>query len=144
GIPPAIIEYTTDTTRTIAHLVFSGISTLFPEIRWIFAHSGGTLPFLTGRFVRLARDKPDPRLPGGPPPGGGKFYYDLAQGNTPGQIAALLKMAPISQVLYGTDFPFALSAETNEGIAAYPFTAEELRAIERDNALRLLPRIKAN
>ena len=49
GIPVGSIEYATDTTRTIAHLVFSGTTTRFPDIRWIFSHSGGTLPFLTGR-----------------------------------------------------------------------------------------------
>ena len=47
GIPPASIEYATDSTRTIAHVVFSGTATRFPDIRWIFSHSGGTLPFLT-------------------------------------------------------------------------------------------------
>ena len=52
GIPPGSIEYATDTTRTIAHLVFSGASQKYPDIRWIFSHSGGTLPFLTARFVR--------------------------------------------------------------------------------------------
>jgi len=30
-----------------------------------------------------------------------KFHYELAQGNTPGQIAALLKLVSVSQVLYG-------------------------------------------
>jgi hypothetical protein len=54
GIPVGSIEYGTDTTRTIVHLVFSGTVTRHPNIRWIFSHSGGTLPFLTGRFIRLA------------------------------------------------------------------------------------------
>ena len=47
GIPPSTIEYATNSTRTIAHIVFSGTATKFPDIRWIFSHSGGTLPFLT-------------------------------------------------------------------------------------------------
>src|SRR5262249_37217085 len=68
GIPPSSIEYATDSTRTIAHLVFSGTAKRFPDIRWIFSHSGGTLPFLTGRFVRLAQERKPAHLPDGPLP----------------------------------------------------------------------------
>jgi predicted TIM-barrel fold metal-dependent hydrolase len=142
GIPPGSIEYATDSTRTIAHLVFSGTAMKFPDIRWIFSHSGGTLPFLTGRFIRLAEERKPANLPDGPLPEFRKFYYELAQGNTPGQIAALLKMVSISQVLYGTDYPFRDGAEVNRGIAEWGFAAAEQRAIERENALRLLPRLK--
>ncbi len=144
GIPSASIEYATDSTRTIAHLVFSGTAMKFPDIRWIFSHSGGTLPFLTGRFIRLAEERKQTNLPEGPLPEFRKFYYELAQGNTPGQIAALLKMVSISQVLYGTDYPFRNGAEVNRGIADWGFAAADQRAIERENALKLLPRLKAS
>jgi 6-methylsalicylate decarboxylase len=144
GIPPGSIEYATDSTRTIAHLVFSGAAMKFPDIRWIFSHSGGTLPFLTSRFIRLAEERKPANLPDGPLPEFRKFYYELAQGNTPGQIAALLKMVSISQVLYGTDYPFRNGAEVNRGIADWGFAAAEQHAIERDNALRLLPRLRAS
>ena len=143
GIPPGSIEYATDSTRTIAHVVFSGTATKFPDIRWIWSHSGGTLPFLSGRFVRLAAERKPAHLPNGPLPEFKKFYYELAQGNTPGQIAALLKMVEISQVLYGTDFPFRDGAEVNAGIKDYGFSAADIAAIERGNALTLLPRLKA-
>ena len=143
GIPPGAIEYATDSTRTIAHLVFSGMATKYPDIRWIFSHSGGTLPFLTGRFVRLAEERKPQHLPNGPLPEFSKFYYEVAQGNTPGQIAGLLKMVPISQVMYGTDFPFRDGAEVNAGLAAYGFDTPDILAIERENALKLLPRVKA-
>jgi 6-methylsalicylate decarboxylase len=142
GIPVGSIEYATDTTRTIAHLVFSGTAAQFPDIRWIFSHSGGTLPFLTGRFIRLADERKPAFLPNGPMPEFRKFHYELAQGNTPGQIAALLKMVPLQQILYGTDFPFRPGAEVNAGIAGYGFNGEELLSIERGVALKLLPRLK--
>lgn len=144
GIPPGSIEYATDSTRTIAHVVFSGTAAKYPDIRWIFSHSGGTLPFLTGRFVRLWEEKKPATVPDGPMPAFAKFHYELAQGNTPGQIAALLKMVPVAQVMYGTDFPFRDGAEVNAGIAAYGFSPADIRAIERDNALALLPRLKAS
>jgi len=142
GIPVGSIEYATDTTRTIAHLVFSGTVTKFPDIRWIFSHSGGTLPFLTSRFTRLAEERKPAHLPDGPLPEFRKFHYELAQGNTPGQIAALLKMVPIEKVMYGTDFPFRDGAEVNAGIANYGFSAADIASIERGAALKLLPQLK--
>lgn len=143
GIGPSTIEFATDTSRTITHILFSGTATRFPDIRWIFSHSGGTLPFLTARLEVLQGVKKDPRLPNGPLPELRKFYYELAQGNTAGQIAALTKMAPISQLLYGTDFPFRHGDEVNEGIAGYGFSPSDVRSIERETAARLIPRLKA-
>jgi predicted TIM-barrel fold metal-dependent hydrolase len=46
-------------------------------------------------------------------------------------------------VLFGTDFPFRDGAEEIDGLAAFQFRPADLRAIERDNALRLLPTLKA-
>ena len=142
GIPPSSIEYATDSTRTIAHIVFSGTADKFPDIRWIFSHSGGTLPFLTGRFIQQANVHKQEFLKDGPMPAFRKFYYELAQGNTPGQLAALLKMVKVSQLLYGTDYPFRDGAEVNAGIKAGGFTRAELRAIERETAMKLLPRLR--
>ncbi len=142
GIPVGSIEYATDTTRTIAHLVFNGTTTRFPDVRWIFSHSGGTLPFLTGRFTRLAGERKLDYLPNGPLPEFRKFHYELAQGNTPGQIAALLKMVALEQVFYGTDYPFRPGAEVTAGIAAYGFSAAERQSIECGAAINLLPRLK--
>jgi 6-methylsalicylate decarboxylase len=51
-----------------------------------------------------------------------------------------MKIAPVSQVLYGTDFPFRDGAEENAGLGAH-FSAADLHAINRGNALRLIPRL---
>jgi predicted TIM-barrel fold metal-dependent hydrolase len=142
GIGPSTIEYATDSTRAITQIVFNGTATKFPDIRWIFSHSGGTLPFLTARLEVLHGVRKDPHLPDGPLPLLRKFYYELAQGNTRAQIGALLQMAPVSQVLYGTDFPFRNGAEVNSGIAAYSFGADDVRSIEREAALKLMPQLK--
>ena len=142
GILPGSIEIPTDTTRTIAHVVFSGTATRFPEIRWIFSHSGGTLPFLTGRFEQQQKVQKLPHLPDGPMPQFRKLYYELAQGTAGGQLAALLKMVGVGQLLYGTDFPYRDGAEVNSGISAWGFTPDDLRAIERETAMRLLPRLR--
>lgn len=142
GVPPGSIEFATDSTRAIAHIVFSGTTTRYPDIRWIFSHSGGTLPFLTGRFIQQHKVQKQAFLKDGPMPEFAKLYYELAQGHTPGQLAALLKMVAVSQILYGTDFPFRDGAEVNAGIANWGFSPDDLKAIERETALRLLPRLR--
>jgi hypothetical protein len=55
GVDEASIEYGTDTTRTIASLVFSGAAARYADIEFIFSHAGGTMPFLIERFDVLAR-----------------------------------------------------------------------------------------
>lgn len=144
-VPAPIIEYATDTTRAIASLVVSGTATRFPDIRFIFSHAGGTLPFLTERLTRLplANKDVDRRVPNGVLYELRKFHYDVAQAAHPMALASLLKLVPVSQVLFGTDFPFRTSLDHVKGLADYGFSAEESRAIERDNAVRLLPRLKA-
>ena len=57
-IPDQIIEFGTDTTRTIANLVFSGTTVRFPDIRFIFSHAGGTMPFLVERLQLLPSISP--------------------------------------------------------------------------------------
>jgi predicted TIM-barrel fold metal-dependent hydrolase len=143
GIPVGSIEYAADSTRTIAHLVFSGMAQKYPDIRWIFSHSGGTLPFLTQRFIRQQKVQKHPHLPNGPIPEFQKFYYELAQGNTKAQLAALFELVTVSQVLYGTDFPYRDGAEVNDGIAHWHFSAAELRSIENETARKLLPHLTA-
>jgi 6-methylsalicylate decarboxylase len=140
GIPVGAIEFATDTTRTITSLIFGEAGTAFkcPDIRFIWSHSGGTLPFLTGRLIRLARDRKDARMPDGPIAILNRYNYEIAQGNTAGQLAALMKLVPVSQVMFGTDYPFVSGIEAAEGLSNYGFSEVDQRAIERDNALKLL------
>jgi predicted TIM-barrel fold metal-dependent hydrolase len=44
--------------------------------------------------------------------------------------------------MFGTDFPFRTSLDHVKGLTDYGFSAGDLRAIDRDNALRLLPRVR--
>src|SRR3954469_1486416 len=145
GVSEGTVETGTETTRTIASLLFGdgGTAARFPDIRFIWSHSGGTMPFLISRFEQQTKAKPDPRLPNGPVPLLQKFYYEVAQGNTPGQLAALLKLVPISQVMCGSDYPYRLGVEAVEGVDTYPFTVAERRAIDSENAIRVMPSLKA-
>jgi 6-methylsalicylate decarboxylase len=143
GVPVSTLEYAHDTTRTIVSLVFGEgqTATRYPDVQYIWSHSGGTLPFLTSRFVELAGRQKD-RMPDGPLPIFQRFYYEVAQGNTPGQLAALMQMVKISQVMFGSDYPFRKGIEAVEGVHNYKFSPEEIKAIDSENAIRVMPRLR--
>jgi len=133
-----LIELGTDTTRTIASLLFSGSAEQFPDIKWIFSHAGGTAPFLMQRFTFYftARKDLQPRLPRGPAYYLERFYYDTANAMT-------TKLVPPTQILFGTDFPFLTAKATAAGLREVGlFSTAELQAIERENAAQLMPRYK--
>jgi predicted TIM-barrel fold metal-dependent hydrolase len=48
----------------------------------------------------------------------------------------------MSHILFGTDYPFAQAGTVAQGLSEYSFAPADLRAIERDNALELFPRLK--
>src|SRR5256714_10144812 len=106
--PPVMIECGTDTTRTIADIVFSGNARRFPDIRWIFSHAGGTMPFLIERFVRhpLLVPKAKETVPEGTLAELKRFYYDTAQTADKAAMSALTAVIPPSQIVFGTDFPY--------------------------------------
>lgn len=146
NVRPAVIEFGTDTTRTIADIVFSGNAKKFHDIRWIFSHAGGTMPFLIERFVRNALIVPGAAaaVPDGALAELKRFHYDTAQTSNKAAMAALSAIVPLSQILLGSDFPYRTSLDHVNGLReAGLFTAAQLFDIERGNALRLLPRLSS-
>jgi len=141
----AIIEFATDTSRAIADLVFSGTVAKFPDIRFIFSHAGGTMPFIVERFTRLPLLSPElnKHLPHGVLYELQKFHYDVAQAAHPGALASLTKLVRVSQILFGTDFPYRTTLDHVKGLAAFGFSQDDLQAIGRDNAVKLMPELKA-
>jgi predicted TIM-barrel fold metal-dependent hydrolase len=142
-LAPALIELGTETTRAIASLIFDGTTSRYPDIRFIFSHSGGTMPYLMTRFAALAT-RPDiaQRMPKGLLHEVQKLYYDTASMNGPYPWPTLLKLAPVSQILFGTDFPFFSAGFVAKGLLEAGLRESDLQAIERDNALELFPRLK--
>jgi predicted TIM-barrel fold metal-dependent hydrolase len=68
-----------------------------------------------------------------------RCYYDIAQGNLPGQFAALLDLVPASQLVFGSDYPYRQATEAAEGLGSYGFSNAERSMINRQTALRLMP-----
>ncbi|MBL8381725.1 MAG: amidohydrolase [Burkholderiales bacterium] len=146
GIPASTMEFVLDTTRTVMSLLYSGTLSRCAGIRFIFSHAGGTVPFIAHRMCRLESQEEFARLvPEGAMRALTRQYYDTALSANPAALAALEKFVPASQILYGSDYPFAVGMmkKTIDGLAAYDFAPAARAAIERDNAARLFPRLAA-
>jgi predicted TIM-barrel fold metal-dependent hydrolase len=144
GVPPPTIEFPHDTTRAITSLLYSGTFLRCPDIKWIFSHGGGTLPMLAHRLQGLLRVRKDlaERMPNGVAAELRKLHYDVVGVANAGSFAAVKHMAGISQLLFGTDFPYWAAEVTVKSVTSdIGVDAADMRAIERDNALRLMPRL---
>lgn len=147
-VPPAITEFVFDTTRAITSLLYSGTLSRCPNIRFIFSHGGGTVPFLADRIASLAR-RPNAgdlraRLPHGVEYELRKLYYDVVSvTGTASGLRALLDFADPRHLLFGTDFPYYRIDQVDEGTRRTAFPEMQGSAINRDNALALFPRLAA-
>jgi predicted TIM-barrel fold metal-dependent hydrolase len=73
-----------------------------------------------------------------------KFYYEVAQANHPGALAAVTEIIPVNQLLFGTDYPIWRTAESVGGVSTYKgFNDAQRLAVNRGNAERLFPRLKS-
>jgi predicted TIM-barrel fold metal-dependent hydrolase len=145
GLPASLYEFTFDTTRAVANLLYSGTLDRYPRLRIILSHAGGAVPFLAKRLTYA--DTINPALAGRRP--GDLFgslrrlYYDTAMSANPHTLAALTSLVDASHILFGSDYPFmpeSTTAETIDGLQRH-FTVADLARVERDNALTLLPRV---
>jgi 6-methylsalicylate decarboxylase len=140
-IRDSVIEYGTDTTRALTNVLFGGTAQRCPNLRVIWSHGGGTMPFLVERFIRMEKmPRFAPLLPQGFLAEAGKFYYDTAQILHASPLGALKRIVPLARICYGTDYPWRTSGECVTGLSASGiFSAAELAAID-GNAAPLLPR----
>jgi 6-methylsalicylate decarboxylase len=145
NVPPVFTEVPQDTTRAITSLLFSGSFARFRSTRFIFSHAGGTIRMLAGRLSYYSAEMKDlvDKIPNGIEFELKRLYYDIASSANPSSMAALMKLVPASQILFGSDYPFVRIAESTGGLTHIGMSDADLRAIRRDNAARLLRRLKA-
>jgi 6-methylsalicylate decarboxylase len=147
-IPGFLVEFPTDTTRAVANLIFSGATERFPNIKFILAHNGGAIPYLSWRvslaplidqrFQSFSQKSILQAIRG--------FYYETAQAAGPAPLAALAKVADPDHVLFGTDWPYCPAAVTRAGdevLSSVAFGGLTPPQVFRENALKLFPRFSA-
>ena len=143
GVPVTVVEFGADTTRTIASLILSGTSQKYRDISWIFSHGGGALTAFAERFQvqlvttppyqdRFTRASMEAELK--------QFYYDTAQISQTVTLGALAKLIPVVRSSMARIIPIG-RAPTTPRASAPISAAADLAAIDRGNALRLIPRL---
>jgi predicted TIM-barrel fold metal-dependent hydrolase len=151
---PAMVEWFVDTARSINSLLNetgttmggspkeSSAATRYGNIKFIWSHAGGALLGVVSRVVGTVSAAD---LAGTPKPNSKlyhirRFYYDTAGSANPIAMQGLKTLAGSSQIVFGTDVPYGTSAAIGQALEACGLSREELRAINRENALRILPK----
>jgi len=147
-VPGFASEFTFDTSRAVLNLIWTGTLERFRRVRFVLSHAGGTAPFLAWRWSLLnAHPTMRERAPQGVMHYLSRLYYDTALSANPHALRSLTALVGPSQILFGSDYPFApepIARASVEGLAAYDgFDDAARRVIERDNALGLLPGLRA-
>jgi len=156
-----LFERLVDTTRTVTDLLQKGILKRYPNIRYIIAHGGGSVPFLAWRIALGQSEEASHTFYDQ-----GLFdysncqstidegikilkclYYDTAQPG-PSLMKAVQELAGPSHILCGTDCGWGSATQTAlslNGLKEYDGLSEQdFAAVEYNNALELFPRFKNN
>ncbi len=141
--PPFVVEYVFDTTRAIVNLIYSGTIQRCPDIRFIVAHGGGTVPFLAQRIAMMEGHRGAKGV-AGVMPALGSLYFEIASTTSRFALRSLQELADPARILWGSDLPFVYGARLEEEVEHWEhydgFDAAARQAIERQNALALFPR----
>lgn len=155
-LPTFLFEFTFDTTRAAVNMLYNGVYRLYPRIRWLLAHAGGTLPFLAYRtslftVTPAAADNLGlPVLDEVEVFGSYRnLFYDTALSPAPSAMKSVREVTTLDHILFATDYPFSLPAflVTATGDPqprlSETFSNDERLMVERDNALAQFPRLAA-
>jgi 6-methylsalicylate decarboxylase len=144
-VPYVMTELPHDTTRAVTSLLFSGSFARFRDIRFIFSHAGGTLPMVAARIARQgsAIKELAQKVPNGVDYELKRLHYEVAGSVNRPAMSGLMNLVPTSQILVGSDYPWGRVGVNADGMANLGLSTADLRAISRDNALALFPRLKS-
>lgn len=151
GRPAALMDVAFQTAHVIADMLYRGVFRRHPNIRFVFTHSGGAFPAISGRLLLLGNE------PWMPNPENitldemrevfARMFLDTAA-TMPTGLAAALSMTGPEKIVYGSDCGVPCSLEGSlirniEALLAYDaLSLEQINAIGR-NALNLFPAARA-
>ncbi len=147
GLPDTLLDYPVGTSRAIAKLHYSNTLARTPDVKYVFVHAGGTIPYLASRFAIV--DQMDV-IPGAHERGTftdvlPRLYWDTASAFTDPVLHILRSVAGLGNVMFGTDYPYPRDAISIAGLRQLQNTGEldddERRGLLGETASRLIPRL---
>jgi 6-methylsalicylate decarboxylase len=150
GLPDSLIDFVADTSRAIAHLHYSNTFARTPNVKYIFSHAGGTIPYLASRFAVVDEMGV---IDGGSKRGTAadtfrRLYWDTALSWRDPVLQLLRSVVGMDRVLFGTDFPYLrrdLAIGSREQLGRTRALSDpERAAVLGETALKLFPRIASS
>jgi predicted TIM-barrel fold metal-dependent hydrolase len=140
--PRPMLEFVFESTRAASDLVLSGVLTRYPNIDWVFTHSGGALPVLAER-IQLFGDVFLGDAPETPVADQlARLWYDLAGTPFPHAAPALTRAFGTDRLLYGSDYCWTPAPAVTSHVHALDTATQPhdttWRALTTTNAKRLL------
>jgi aminocarboxymuconate-semialdehyde decarboxylase len=146
GLPDNLLDFPTDTNRAVAQMHYTNRFARTPNVKYIFSHAGGSIPYLAARFAIIDEMG---FIAGGEKRGSAadmfrRIYWDTALAASDPVLHMLRNVAGMNQVLYGTDFPYLrrdLAVRSKQWILESSELSElEKSAVLGGNAARLFRR----
>lgn len=142
-----MLLFPTETTIQIGRLIFAGFFDRFPEIPFVIAHLGGSLPYLTGRLEtaydiaqeRVGSDSSADGLPEHRPSYYlENLYYDAIAHHV-ASLRCAIETVDSDQLLFASDYPFEAedAAGTLRDLGDLDLTDAELESILGSRAAEL-------
>lgn len=151
GRPAVLLEVAFQTAHVIADMIYRGVFRRHPDVRFVFTHSGGAFPAMSGRMLLLGSEpwmpNPEKITPDEMREVFARLFLDTAS-TMPTGLAAALSMTGPGRIIYGSDCGVPCSLEGSlvrnlEALLAFDgLTREQIHAIGR-NALNLFPAARA-
>jgi predicted TIM-barrel fold metal-dependent hydrolase len=149
--PASLLEYAFDTTRCIANLLRHKVPARFPHIKFVFAHAGGTAPYLVSRLslmeffltpgheMRVEDDRADIVR------GLRSFYYDIALSSNDAVLTLLNQVVGMDRVVFGSDYPQVpnsyIQSTADNLFQSQVIDDRRRHQVVRGNGVTLLPRL---
>src|SRR5205085_7139936 len=140
AFPEQAVCFPGDIGLACASMITGGIGARHPKLRIAFSHGGGVMSILLARLVHAWNMFPKAKESLGESPAvtARRFYYDQLVFE-PRAVQFLIDTYGESQILIGTDYPFALGdAHPMKTLELAGVHGETLAAISSKNAKRFL------
>jgi predicted TIM-barrel fold metal-dependent hydrolase len=142
----SVYEYPLETTRAVMDLIYNDRCNQFPNIKWIIAHAGGTIPYLAYRLSIASEWNGITQTPEQVLKSIKSLYFDLALSTSPNVFSCLQNIVDSEHILFGTDFPLRFEAGVQRSIEELnnyiDYTEKDKLNILTNNAQRIFSRFK--